>query len=110
MYLLRCVRQAYWDGLTEKHVFVPSVSVDRLAKSDRIDSQQALREYTAAAIGQMIDNPHTKVYETKQAVVDHLAKALDSYVGVSYILPGSEDVTFLLGGRTYQVSIKQLNK
>jgi hypothetical protein len=105
------MRYGYLDGTNVRHVLVPSVSVDRLARRDGIDRKEALRIYTDAAIEQSKHKwAELRVSDVKRQAIDALADSLADEPGVGLVLPGEEDLTFLLGGRTYQVSIKQLNR
>ena len=105
------MRYGYLDGTNVRHVLVPSVSVDRLARRDEIDRKEALRIYTNAAIEQSKHEwAELRVSDVKRQVVDTLADKLADEPGVGLVLPGEEGLTFLLGGRTYQVTVKQLNR
>lgn len=105
------MRYGYLDGTTVRHVLVPSVSVDRLARRDGIDRKEALRIYTDAAIEQSKHKwAELRVSDVKRQAIEGMVKQLTSEPGVGFVLPGEDELTFLLGGRTYQVSIKQLNR
>lgn len=105
------MRYGYLDGTNVRHVLVPSVSVDRLARRDGIDRKEALRIYTDAAIEQNKSEwAGLRVSDVKRQAIDAIADQLADEPGVGLVLPGEEELTFLLGGRTYQVSIKQLNR
>lgn len=98
------------DKSVLRHVLVPSVSIDRLARAEGIDSHEATRIYSEAAIEQALAGSKELVEEVKSEVVNVCAEAVRNLAGVDFVLPGPTDLTLLYGGRTYQVSIKQLNK
>ena len=105
------MRYGYLDGTNVRHVLVPSVSVDRLARMDGIDRKEALRIYTDAAIEQNKSEwAELRVSDVKRQAIEGIVEQLSNEPGVDMVLPGEDELTFLLGGRTYQVSIKQLNR
>lgn len=106
------MRYGYLDGTNVRHVYVPSVSVDRLARRDGIDRKEALRIYTDAAIEQNKGKwAELRVSDVKRQAIEGIVEQLsNNEPGVDMVLPGEDELTFLLGGRTYQVSIKQLNR
>lgn len=105
------MRYGYLDGTNVRHVLVPSVSVDRFAAQEGIDHKEALRIYTDTLIEQSKSRwTELRVCDVKRNVVELLADQITDEPGVGLVTTGAEDLTFALGGKTYQVSIKQLNR
>lgn len=98
------------DKSVLRHVLIPSVCVDRLARAEGMDTHEATRCYSEAAIAQALEGSKELVEEVKSEVIDACAEAVRNLAGVDFVLLGPTDLTLLRGGKTYQVTIKQLNK